>query len=314
MSKAYSSWKEAQEDDVLSRIRLKNSFKPLNDRQADFIKNMELNKISIAAGSPGTGKTFVAAFYAIQKLKEGKFDKIILCRPAVTCGESQGFLPGDIMEKMLPFFQPMLDIFSEIIGSSELERMVSEEKIELAVLQYMRGSTIKNSFLIADEAQNLTFKQIKMLLTRIGIGSKFILTGDTSQDDLNASDVNPLEDTIRRIKGHNDIGIVRFFREHIVRDPLIQYIDEKMSARWGVINNGDDSADEVVVGNKTWFRINCPKCSSNVWFCEDEHTVDQVKCWKCESIIRIPEDNLKNLILEGCEDGYCFKGTESYRT
>ena len=198
--------------------------KPRNLKQQYLISLLENpNKhITFATGPAGTGKTLLSTLYAIKSLKEGTARKIVITRPAVSVDEQHGFLPGTLVEKMSPWTRPMFDIFEEYYNSSEIGHMIKENIIEIAPLAYMRGRTFKHSVIIADEMQNATDNQMKMLLTRIGDCSKLIVTGDLDQHDRGYQD-NGLKKFTDRLakKNSNMIGAVEFSKSEVERHPVV---------------------------------------------------------------------------------------------
>ena len=194
-------------------------FKTYNQyRLSDSIKH---NDLVFSLGPAGTGKTFVAVLCACQAFKNGDIKKIILTRPAVEAGESLGFLPGDLKEKVDPYLMPLYDALYEIMGSENVDKMLEKNQIEIIPLAYMRGRTLNDAFVILDEAQNTNLGQLKMFLTRMGVNAKFIVTGDASQVDLpNRQDSGLLKgvELLKEIKG---IKTVTFTNDDIVRHPLV---------------------------------------------------------------------------------------------
>ena len=198
--------------------------KPRNLKQQYLISLLENpNKhITFATGPAGTGKTLLSTLYAIKSLKEGSARKIVITRPAVSVDEQHGFLPGTLVEKMSPWTRPMFDIFEEYYNSSEMGHMIKENIVEIAPLAYMRGRTFKNSIIIADEMQNATDNQMKMLLTRIGDNSKLIVTGDLDQHDRGYQDNGLKKFTDRLAKKNSDmIGAVEFSKSEVERHPVV---------------------------------------------------------------------------------------------
>jgi phosphate starvation-inducible PhoH-like protein len=175
-----------------------------------------------AVGPAGTGKTLLAVLRAIKALREGEVTKVIITRPAVSVDEKHGFLPGDLNAKMEPWTRPIFDVFEEFYGLPETKRMLEEGTIEIAPLGFMRGRTFKYSYIIADEMQNATPDQTKMLLTRIGEGSSMVITGDLKQHD-RGFEKNGLKDFLERFADNRKrtMAICHFNREHIERDPLV---------------------------------------------------------------------------------------------
>lgn len=189
--------------------------------QKQYISAIRRNDIVFGIGPAGTGKTFLAVTMAVSALKSGKVNKIILTRPAVEAGESLGFLPGDLKEKVDPYLRPLYDALHEILGVEHTQRLIERGVIEIAPLAYMRGRTLDDAFVILDEAQNTTEAQMKMFLTRLGFGSKMIITGDRSQIDLPRKAKSGLVAATQILKGVNGIGFVILEGSDVVRHPLV---------------------------------------------------------------------------------------------
>jgi len=200
---------------------------PRNTAQETYIEELLGKRMVFAVGPAGTGKTLLAVLRAIKALREGEVTKIILTRPAVSVDEKHGFLPGDLNAKMEPWTRPIFDVFEEYYGLQETKRMLEEGTIEIAPLGFMRGRTFKYAYIIADEMQNATPDQTKMLLTRIGEGSSMAITGDLRQHD-RGFDQNGLKDFLERfaMNRRNTMAICTFRREHIERDPLVAEVLE----------------------------------------------------------------------------------------
>ena len=176
------------------------------------------------AGGAGTGKTYLAMAMAITAFKNNEVNRIILTRPAIEAGEKLGFLPGDLQQKVDPYLRPLYDGLFDMLGAETYERLVEKQIIEVAPLAYMRGRTLDDSFIILDEAQNTTPEQMKMFLTRLGFGSKIVITGDITQIDLPADKVSGLREAMRVLKGVEDIAICRLGESDVVRHALVQRI------------------------------------------------------------------------------------------
>lgn len=202
----------------------KIDLKPLNDAQRAYHNAIDVYQIVFGEGPAGTGKTWYAAMRAAKALDSGEIERIIVTRPAVEAGESLGFLPGEMDEKYEPYFRPVRDALEEYFGTGHLEYLMKSKVIEARPLAFLRGATIKNAWLIADEMQNSTPTQMKMLLTRIGENARFIVNGDMAQKDLPAGQKSGLEDAMSRLAWLNKVGIVRFAHSHIVRSDLCQEI------------------------------------------------------------------------------------------
>ncbi len=173
-----------------------------------------------ALGPAGTGKTYLTIAKAVEALEQGRVGRIILTRPAVEAGESLGFLPGDMQDKLAPYLRPLYDALSERLGTKRLKALLAEGTIEVAPVAYMRGRTLNNCFVVIDEAQNCTYGQLKMLLTRLGWRSTMVLTGDPDQTDL-LSGLSGLNDIARRLERLPEITVIRFTDADIVRHPLV---------------------------------------------------------------------------------------------
>jgi len=200
---------------------------PRNLHQEDYLALLENpdKNIVFALGPAGTGKTIMAAMYAVRELKAGKIDKVIVTRPAVSVDEQHGFLPGTLIEKMAPWTRPIFDIFEQHWSVKTVNDMVAENVIEVAPLAYMRGRTFTNAIVIADEMQNATREQMKMLLTRIGPGSRIIVTGDLAQHDRGFAD-NGLKDFIQRMKEGDPtyLATVSFTTQDVERHPAVSEV------------------------------------------------------------------------------------------
>lgn len=196
--------------------------KTLNQRQ--YVLNLFNKDIIFGVGPAGTGKTYLAVMYAVSLLKEGSVKKIILTRPAVEAGESLGYLPGDLKEKIAPYLRPLYDALYDALGYEVATELIEKEVIEIAPLAYMRGRTLEGACILLDEAQNTTTKQMKMFLTRLGFKSKMIITGDISQIDLPKGVKSGLTEAISILKGINEIGITEFSKDDVIRHLLVAKI------------------------------------------------------------------------------------------
>ena len=194
--------------------------KPQNANQASLLEAMAKNNLVIAAGPAGTGKTYLAISAAVEALEAGKVDRIILSRPAVEAGETLGYLPGDMQEKMSPYLRPLYDALNDRMGVKRLKQSLAEGAIEIAPIGFMRGRTLNNAFVVIDEAQNCTYGQIKMLLTRLGWHSTMVLTGDPDQSDL-LNGLSGFSDIAERLTPVPGIAVVRLTEMDIVRHPLV---------------------------------------------------------------------------------------------
>lgn len=196
--------------------------------QFEYLKKVNNSDLVFAIGPAGTGKTFLSVLMAVNSLKRGDVNKIIITRPAVEAGESLGFLPGDLKEKIDPYLMPIYDALDQILGSEKKDSYIEKGIIEVMPLAYMRGRTLDEAFIILDEAQNTTDRQMLMFLTRLGFNSKMIVNGDITQIDLNISKNNSgLVSAINKLKGVDNIAFVEFKNSDVVRNPLVQTIIEK---------------------------------------------------------------------------------------
>lgn len=194
--------------------------------QKNYIESIKKNDLVFSIGPAGTGKTYLAVVMAVHALKNGFVKRIILTRPAVEAGESLGFLPGDLKEKVDPYLRPLYDALHDVLGTEHTLRLIERETIEIAPLAYMRGRTLDDAFVILDEAQNTTPEQMKMFLTRLGFGSKMVVTGDVTQVDLPKgvnSGLRTADQLLSRVKG---ISFIHLTQTDVVRHPLVQRIIE----------------------------------------------------------------------------------------
>lgn len=202
---------------------------PKTQGQYDFVRAMAEKPVVFAIGPAGTGKTFLAVSAAVAALKKEEVRRIVLTRPAVEAGESLGFLPGDLKEKVDPYLTPLYDGLHEMLGIEQTERLMEKGTIEIAPLAYMRGRTLNDAFVILDEAQNTTSSQMKMFLTRLGFHSHMVITGDVTQIDLNERVESGLLSARRILSGMDDIAILELSADDVVRHPLVQKIIERYS-------------------------------------------------------------------------------------
>lgn len=199
----------------------KRTVYPRNDTQAKYIQAIMENDCVFGLGPAGTGKTYIAAAAAVAMLQADKIDRIILCRPAIEAGERLGFLPGDMKEKVDPYLRPLYDALSDVMFRDKLEKAMIAEIVEVAPLAFMRGRTLPRAFVILDEAQNTTTMQMKMFLTRLGEGSRMIITGDQTQVDLPNGIKSGLDDALDVLRGVPGIATVTFSQADVVRHPLV---------------------------------------------------------------------------------------------
>lgn len=192
--------------------------------QQKYMKAIQKNTVTIGVGPAGTGKTYLAVAAAVAAFRERTVNRIILTRPAVEAGERLGFLPGDLQNKVDPYLRPLYDALYDMLGAETFQKYQERGSIEVAPLAYMRGRTLNDSFIILDEAQNTTREQMKMFLTRLGFGSKVVITGDVTQIDLPDDKVSGLKDAVRVLDGVKDIAICRLTSADVVRHALVQEI------------------------------------------------------------------------------------------
>lgn len=194
--------------------------RPQSDGQRRLMEAIRENNLALALGPAGTGKTYLAISAAVEAFEEGKVSRIILSRPAVEAGESLGFLPGDMQEKLAPYLRPLYDALSDRLGGKKLRACLADGTIEIAPIAYMRGRTLNNAFVVIDEAQNCTYGQIKMMLTRLGWHSTMVLTGDPDQTDL-LPGLSGLADIANRLRALDEVAVVDLAEADIVRHPLV---------------------------------------------------------------------------------------------
>ncbi len=192
--------------------------------QKKYIEAIQKNVVTLGIGPAGTGKTYLAVAAAVAAFREKQVNRIILTRPAVEAGERLGFLPGDLQSKVDPYLRPLYDALFDMLGPDTYQKYLERGNIEVAPLAYMRGRTLDDSFIILDEAQNTSREQMKMFLTRLGFGSKIVITGDITQIDLPADKVSGLREAMRVLKGVEDIAICRLGESDVVRHALVQRI------------------------------------------------------------------------------------------
>ncbi len=212
------------DQDVICHTIMGKPIKPKTVGQREYVDMITDKMIVFGVGPAGTGKTYLAMAKAITAFKQNEVNRIILTRPAIEAGEKLGFLPGDLQSKVDPYLRPLYDALYEIMGADTFMKNMEKGLIEVAPLAYMRGRTLDNSFIVLDEAQNTTPAQMKMFLTRIGFGSKAIITGDLTQKDLPDSSRSGLDDALAVLKGIDEIGVCRLTSADVVRHPLVQKI------------------------------------------------------------------------------------------
>ena len=204
----------------------KKTVEPRTEAQKAYVQSLYKNELAFGIGPAGTGKTYLAVAVGVNMFIGGHVDKIILSRPAVEAGERLGFLPGDMKDKVDPYMQPLYDALNDFLPGKQTAKLIEEKKIEIAPLAFMRGRTLSNAFVVLDEAQNATTMQMKMFLTRLGEGSRMVITGDRTQVDLPRGTASGLSDAERLLKGIQKIGFNYFTAKDVVRHPLVARIIE----------------------------------------------------------------------------------------
>ncbi|MCS5635026.1 MAG: PhoH family protein, partial [Myxococcota bacterium] len=216
--------------DVLGSVGSRRKIRAKNLSQRRYVELIRTHDVTLSIGPAGTGKTYLAMAMAIAALNRKEVTRLVLTRPAVEAGERLGFLPGDLTEKVDPYMRPLYDALHDMMDFEKIGRLSQRGVIEVAPLAFMRGRTLNNSFVILDEAQNTTGEQMKMFLTRLGFGSKAVITGDITQVDLPVGKESGLVEARRVLNGVEGIGIQRFSRSDVVRHPLVQSIVEAYEA------------------------------------------------------------------------------------
>ncbi|MBE7443943.1 MAG: PhoH family protein [Planctomycetia bacterium] len=220
-AKCEASGESVQAIDVFQRGLF---IKPKTDGQTKYLEAMKKNDLVFCIGPAGTGKTYLAVAMALSFLKSGRIRRIVLARPAVEAGEKLGFLPGDIKAKVNPYLRPLYDAIADMMDVGHVKKYLESDLIEILPLAYMRGRTLNDAFIILDEAQNCTVKQMKTFLTRLGVKSRVVVTGDITQVDLSAGELSGLIDVQERLMNINNISFVYLTKADIVRHKLVQDI------------------------------------------------------------------------------------------
>lgn len=277
-------------------ITLLETVKGKTANHRNYLKLIDSRKVSFCLGPAGTGKTWMACGKAAKALVEGAIKKIILTRPLVTCGNKLGFLPGDATEKSEPYMLPLLDAFTDFLGEKTVRHLIETKVIMMFPMELMRGSNLRDSFIICDEAQNAEFSQLHMFLTRIARGSKVVITGDDKQADLLHNGQNPLAEIIRMLQPecHPEVGMIRLDHGDVMREGLVAWIDRRLQGL----------PDELEV-----FSIHCPNCESQC--CFHDHDPMQLQCWSCEEFINCDDDG--TLYTTALKSGVCTKTFQKSR-
>lgn len=245
-------------DDVIVYTEMGRPIRPKTLGQKRYLDAIRSHDVVFGIGPAGTGKTYIAMANAVKAFKEKEVSRIILTRPAVEAGESLGFLPGDLQMKVDPYLRPLYDALFEILGQDAFQKYLEKGLIEVAPLAYMRGRTLDNAYVILDEAQNSTNEQMKMFLTRLGYGSKAIITGDVTQIDLPRGKQSGLKTVLKILDGVKGIEIIRLGRNDIVRHPLVQRIidaydrfdrEKEKKAEESQSKDGKDNKDQKGKGH-----------------------------------------------------------------
>jgi phosphate starvation-inducible PhoH-like protein len=215
---------------------------PRSSNQGRYLSALRSNDLVFGVGPAGTGKTYLAVGMAVSMLLEGRVERIVLARPAVEAGERLGFLPGDMREKIDPYLRPLFDALHDLLPAEQVARRIERGEIEIAPLAFMRGRTLANAFVIVDEAQNTTVRQMKMLLTRLGEGARMAVTGDPGQVDLPPGERSGLIDAVDLLDGTEGVAVVRFENRDVVRHPMVARVLDAYAARDRRRSRNDEDA------------------------------------------------------------------------
>jgi len=220
----------AEQDELTIRV-MRGGIRARGSHQREYLQQIRTRDLTFGIGPAGTGKTYLAVACAVEALQTDRVRRIILVRPAVEAGERLGFLPGDLTQKVDPYLRPMYDALYEMMGFDRVARFIERNVIEVAPLAFMRGRSLNDSFIILDEAQNTTPEQMKMFLTRIGFGSRAVVTGDVTQTDLPAGKQSGLSSVLNILRGVEGVAFTHFDAQDVVRHPLVQRIVKAYEAR-----------------------------------------------------------------------------------
>ena len=238
----HESGRTPSEEHEESSIRLpRGGLRARGHHQRQYLAHIRSHDLTFGIGPAGTGKTYLAVACAVESLQAETIRRVVLVRPAVEAGERLGFLPGDLTQKVDPYLRPMYDALYEMLGFDRVSRFIERNVIEVAPLAFMRGRSLNDSFIILDEAQNTTVEQMKMFLTRIGFGSKAVVTGDITQTDLPAGRQSGLSHVIDVLRGVDGVAFTFFDARDVVRHPLVQRIVQAYESRTGTARQGDPS-------------------------------------------------------------------------
>jgi len=218
---------------VLATTRHGRPLRPRTPGQKSFVEAIERSDLTLAIGPAGTGKTFLATIQAVRLLQQRRVERLVLTRPAVEAGERLGFLPGDLQQKVDPYLRPLYDALHLLLGNERTSQLLEKGVIEVAPLAYMRGRTLADAFVILDEAQNTTCAQMRMALTRLGEGSKMVVTGDVTQIDLPPGQLSGLVEAAEVLQGVEGVALCRFSDRDVVRHPLVQRLVQAYGRREG---------------------------------------------------------------------------------
>nr|WP_199286202.1 PhoH family protein [Paracoccus suum] len=230
----------------------KKTVEPRTEAQKDYVRSLFANELAFGIGPAGTGKTYLAVAVGVTMLIGGHVDKIILSRPAVEAGERLGFLPGDMKEKVDPYMQPLYDALNDFLPAKQMQKLMEEKRIEIAPLAFMRGRTLSGAFVVLDEAQNATTMQMKMFLTRLGEGSRMVITGDRTQVDLPRGVASGLQDAERILKGVAGISFNYFTAKDVVRHPLVARVIEAWEVDDAAMLAAGQQADPAAARRGDW--------------------------------------------------------------
>lgn len=240
---AAAALEELQKDPVIHTQR--GGVRGRGANQKHYLQNIRTHDLTFGIGPAGTGKTYLAVACAVDALQSDRVRRIVLVRPAVEAGERLGFLPGDLTQKVDPYLRPMYDALYDMMGFDRVGRAIERNIIEVAPLAFMRGRSLNDSFIILDEAQNTTIEQMKMFLTRIGFGSKAVVTGDITQTDLPRHQTSGLKHVMDILPGVEGVAFTHFSSKDVVRHPLVQRIVQAYERRQAAIDARNDKTDDA---------------------------------------------------------------------